>query len=172
MKTKLLSLILLTLALALSACSPLTDVNASDPQPTQPEINPSTVITLERTACFGFCPIYTLTIYADGRVEFDGTDFVEMTGKQTGSITTEQVQELVNAFRNADYLNLEDKYEAPVTDIPTTITSFTEDGQTKTVVNYGGCMEESPVRAPQALCDLEIQIDEVTNSSQWIGEQQ
>ena len=35
-----------------------------------------TVITLERTACFGTCPIYTITIYGDGRVVYDGEDLL------------------------------------------------------------------------------------------------
>jgi hypothetical protein len=28
------------------------------------------VITLERGACFGTCPVYKLSIFADGRVEY------------------------------------------------------------------------------------------------------
>jgi hypothetical protein len=127
------------------------------------------VITLERTACFGVCPVYKLTIYEDGRVEYDGQQFVEVTGKQTAEITPEQVKELVSDFQNADYFDLEDEYVAPVTDIPSAITSITLDGKFKTVRNYGGCMEDSPVKAPEALCELEIKIDELTNSAQWIG---
>lgn len=127
------------------------------------------VITLERTACFGTCPIYTLAIYEDGRVEYVGQDFVTVKGEQTGSITAEQIQELVAAFQDADYFNLQDEYTAPVTDLPTTITSFTFDGKTKTIRNYGGCLDGMLVPAPQALCELENKIDEVTNSAQWVG---
>ena len=127
------------------------------------------IITLERTPCFGFCPVYTLAVYADGRVVYNGSDHVDVTGEQTGSITAEQVQQLVSAFQAADYFNLKDKYEAPVTDLPTQITSFTQDGQTKTISNYGGCLEDSPDKAPQALCELPDLIDQVTNSAQWIG---
>ena len=38
------------------------------------------VITLERTACFGVCPVYKLTIYGDGRVLYDGIRFVRTEG--------------------------------------------------------------------------------------------
>jgi hypothetical protein len=131
--------------------------------------NDQPIITLERTACFGFCPVYTLAVYADGRVVYNGTDHVEVTGEQTGSISTKQVQQLVDAFQAADYFNLKDEYKAPVTDLPTSISSFTQDGQTKTISNYGGCLEGSPDKAPQALCDLPDLVDQVTNSSQWIG---
>lgn len=134
-----------------------------------PTAHANLLITLERTACFGTCPIYALTIYEDGRVEYVGQDFVTAKGEQTGSITPEKLQELVAAFQNADYFNLQDEYTAPITDLPTTITSFTFDGTTKTIRNYGGCLDNMLVPAPQALCELENKIDEVTKSAQWVG---
>ena len=138
-----------------------------DPAATPVSDNP--LITLERTACFGACPIYTIGIYEDGRVEYVGQDFVAVRGEQNGSITPEQFIDLLAAFEKADYFNLQDEYTAPATDLPTTITSFTFEGKTKTVRNYGGCFSEILNRAPQALCDLEIMIDEITNSAQWVG---
>jgi hypothetical protein len=102
-------------------------------------------------------------------VEYEGQQYVEVTGKQTAVLTPEQVKELVNDFENANYFDMEDEYIAPVTDLPTTITSITLDGKFKTVRNYGGCLSESPVKAPQALCELETKIDELTNSIQWVG---
>ena len=44
------------------------------------------MITLQRTACFGACPVYTVSIYADGTVAYNGERFVEVEGTQTGSI--------------------------------------------------------------------------------------
>jgi hypothetical protein len=79
------------------------------------------------------------------------------------------VRELIAAFEEADYFNLKDDYNAPVTDLPTTITSLTLNGRSKTVSNYGGCGFEYEGRPPQALCDLEMKIDTVANSAQWVG---
>jgi len=127
------------------------------------------VITLERTACFGTCPVYTLKIFEDGKVVYNGQDFVTVKGEQNSSITADQLKELVADFQKADYFNLPDKYTAPVTDMPTTITSFSLDDKNKTVSNYGGCLSGSPEKAPKALCDLEKKIDALTNSAQWTG---
>jgi hypothetical protein len=168
---------LVTLFLMIGAGSLVTIASSSGEQPTPivkyetptTSRDPNLLITLERTACFGTCPMYTLTIYQDGRVEYTGKDFVTVKGDQTGKITPAQVQVLVEAFKNADYFNLQDEYTTPVTDLPTTITSFTFEGNTKTIRNYGGCLHDSPVPAPQALCDLENKIDEITNSIQWVG---
>jgi hypothetical protein len=180
MHNRLLSLILLILFITLSACSPLSTAAPTlsqptatmpaepIPAPTQPAAA-APVITLERTACHGTCPIYRLAIFADGKVQYEGLDFVDVKGMQTGALTPDQVNELISTFKDADYFNLKDEYKAPVTDLATTITSFTQDGKTKTVTNYGGCLEGSPDRAPQALCDLEKHIDFTAHTAQWTG---
>ncbi len=118
------------------------------------------VITLERTACYGTCHAYKLTISGEGTVEYEGKQFVNVIGKQTDKISIGKVNELVNTFYNINYFSLKDNYYEPVTDLPTTTTSITINGKTKTVVDYVG--------APQSLKDLENKIDEITNSKRWI----
>ena len=127
------------------------------------------VITLERTACFGACPVYKLTIYGDGRVVYEGQQFVAVTGQQTATLTAEQVQELVNEIEKANYFALKDDYTALVTDMPSVITSVTLNGKAKTINHYGYCGADFD-EAPKELCDLELQIDAVTNSAQWVGQ--
>src|SRR6187200_1158641 len=43
-----------------------------------------TEIGLERTACFGKCPIYSVVIKSDGSVQYTGEKFVERLGKHRG----------------------------------------------------------------------------------------
>lgn len=118
------------------------------------------VITLERTGCYGTCPVYKLSISGDGEVIYEGTGFVNITGTQTSQISQDEIKELVDEFYNVNYFTLKDKYDAPIKDVPTTITSITIEGKTKKVVNYYG--------APKKLDELENKIDEITNSKQWI----
>lgn len=118
------------------------------------------VITLQRTACFGTCPIYKLTVYGTGEVQYEGEDYVKVKGKQSASISAEKVKELVNEFYKINYFSLKDKYEGNITDLPTTFTSITIDGKSKQVENYYG--------APDSLNKLEDLIDEITNSAQWV----
>jgi len=51
-------------------------------------------ISLERTACHGTCPVYTVTMRHDGTVTYDGKEFVKVTGRRTRKIPVEQFQEL------------------------------------------------------------------------------
>jgi hypothetical protein len=126
----------------------------------QPPDTRDAVITLQRTACFGACPVYTVTITGDGRVEYDGKEFVRVTGHAAATIAPGDVAMLVAAFEKADYFNLENRYTANITDMPTTITSIRVGGRSKSVTDYYG--------APQVLKDLEKEIDRVARTAQWV----
>ena len=119
------------------------------------------VITMQRTVCFGTCPAYTVTITGDGRVEYEGKQFVRVTGRATTTIPSADVAALVEAFEKAGYFNLNDRYTANITDQPTTTTSIRIGERFKQVIDYYG--------APQVLKDLERQIDKVARTAQWVS---
>jgi hypothetical protein len=122
-------------------------------------------VTLERTACFGTCPIYKVTIYTDGTVVFEGERFVTAEGTQTLQIEPEVVQQLVEGFEAAGYFEWDDEYtEMTVSDLPTIITSVTRDGETKQITRYAGDSS-----APMELPYLETWIDLAAYTSQWTG---
>src|SRR6185436_11964809 len=58
-----------------------------------PGVPPDTSIRLERTACFGECPVYVVTIDARGNVTFEGRHFVRVEGKATDTIPVARVAE-------------------------------------------------------------------------------
>ena len=122
------------------------------------------VITLERTACFGPCPVYTLTIYGDGTVVYEGKDFAQTRGRAEATVSQEQIEQLISEFEKADYFSLNESYiEKTITDAETVITSITLNGRTKTIEHYHGDFS-----APEKLTELEDKIDEIVNSGQWI----
>ena len=122
------------------------------------------VVTLERTACFGFCPMYKLTIYGDGRVVYEGNRFVKITGTKTTRISPMKARQLMLEFQRIQYFNLQDRYEGGPTDAPSAITSFQMGPKFKTVYHYLASPD-----APQKLTDLEAKIDATVNVQQWIG---
>lgn len=156
-------LITLVISIVLVSCA----LTAPLPTPT-PDYS-SLIITLERTPCFGTCPAYKLTVYGDGRVVYEGSMFVAVDGQQTATISPNDVRELVAAMENAKFFSLKDDYSAPATDLPSTITTVTLGGQSKTINHYGVCGYSDIDTAPKELCDLESKIDEITNSAQWVG---
>ena len=160
--SRLLTFILMLLmGLPIPACAP--QATPSSAAPTQNTFS-DLVITMERTACHGTCPVYKLTIEGNGDVTYNGQDFVQVKGTQTASLSPAQIQDLVSAFEQAKFSTLTDYTHENTTDSQSVITSITRNGKTKTVNHYYG--DNS---APQELFDLESKIDEITNSKQWTG---
>lgn len=138
----------------------MTVVNAQDN-------NANVAITLERTACFGTCPVYTIIIYDNGDVVYNGQNHVDVMGEQTSQIDPATVALMVKAFETAGYFDWKEAYDTQmVTDLPSAITSVTQAGKTHRINHYAG--DNS---APKALAFLELWIDDMTNSQLWTGTQ-
>ena len=125
------------------------------------------VITLERTACFGTCPVYSLKIYEDGRVVYEGKEFVKRTGMAEGRIKKKALHDLVAEFMKLNYFELKKKPDCPIsaTDFPAAMTSLNWKGRGNAVEHNHGCQGSELLKE---LSKLEDKIDEVVNTAQWI----
>lgn len=128
-------------------------------------------ITLERTACFGSCAVYTISVSPAGEVQYEGRAHVRKLGAATGRIPRERVDALLSELERGGYFSFAERYTSPepscgryATDSPTVITSVTLRGRTKRITHDYGCGG-----APGALVVLERRIDEALNSGQWTG---
>ena len=117
-------------------------------------------IVLERTACFGLCPDYIVTLDADGTVHYNGRQFVRVRGAQTWKIDAAAVYALAREMETAGFFTWKDTYTATITDQPTTFTTLTIGARTKRIKDYYG--------APQALKDIERRIDEVSGANRYV----
>jgi hypothetical protein len=121
------------------------------------------VISLERTACFGHCPIYKVTLDSDGKVTYYGEMFVAVEGTQYSTLDQKNLHSLVREFEGIDFFSLEDQYtDMGATDLPSAITTLLVDGKMKQVIHYHG-----DPNAPKKLAALEDKIDELINTAQW-----
>lgn len=132
------------------------------------------VIVLEREVCYGTCPAYKLTIFADGTGEFEGRHFVKKKGTIKFSLSQEKLKQLVAEFEKAKYFDLKNRYVDEAdgcaevgTDNPTVTTSLKLRGNTKSIKHYHGC--RGPL-VPDQITQLENKIDEIVNTHQWLDE--
>jgi len=162
MRTTRIAIILLlgTLLVSGLACCSEGAVHETTPTPTPTDFT-DVIITMYRSVCYGVCPVYSLTIYVNGTVVYEGEMYVKVTGEQTSEISQEKIQEIVDEFYRIDYFSLDDVYDLPISDIPHTITSIRINGKYKSIYNREG--------APKELNELENRIDEITNSKQWVS---
>jgi Domain of unknown function (DUF6438) len=161
----------LVLLMHTAACAPRQTAGTS--QESSPAQDPTSApaITLERTACFGRCPVYRIAVSPTGAVSYEGTANVRHIGAATGQIPADRVTALVSELERADYFSFVDRYTSTeltcgryATDLPTVITSVTLRGRTKRIEHDYGCGG-----VPGALVVLERRIDEVLGSAQFTG---
>ena len=126
------------------------------------------VIKLERTACLGECPVYTVTIDARGNVIYEGARFVRVEGRQTDRIPLSRVISILETAERIGFFQLRDEYRVVqnpdggstiVTDLPAVFVTITRAGRSKRIEDYFG--------APGALKQLERQIDEAAGTRRW-----
>jgi len=144
-------------------------VVAAQPPPPPPPPPPAHVLlaSIDRGPCYGTCPVYTITVYRDGQVEYEGADYVKTKGKATATITAAQVAAIDKLFTDDHYLAYKDSYEhADWTDAPSARTSYLPVGATaaKTIGHYYG-----DEHAPESLSKLEEAFDKAVNAERWIG---
>ncbi len=128
-------------------------------------------IHFERTACYGTCPAYSVTIQGDGHVVYEGKAHVKTTGAQAGHIDPATVKALLAEFAQAKFLSLPSDYAMQkctcrrCTDMPSAITELRVAGASHRVNHYYGC-----ACAPKALFTLESAIDKAATVEQWTGD--
>lgn len=143
------------IALSLAGCK------GTPPQPT-PQLGTDAVIVLERTACYGTCPVYTLTVRGNGTVTFEGQQHTAVTGTRQGTVSAENLALLYDAIEHIRYFELDSTYDCNATDAPGVRTSVSARGTSKQVRRNTIC------EAPDGIEAFENLIDDVTNSSKWI----
>ena len=164
----------LVLVAGLIACSPRPQGAGPAPTPYGPPgaaASEPSVVSLERTPCFGTCPVYRVAISRSGAVRFVGSHHVTRQGEATAEIPAERVDSLLRELEAGGYFGFADDYVmgSPAcgqyaTDSPTVITSASAEGRTKTIRHDYGCNA-----APPELARLERRIDEVAGTSRWTG---
>jgi hypothetical protein len=169
------------------AMTPTADTSADSGTATAPSTIPmppqeyqlrDVTISLTREPCFGFCPVYSVTLGGDGQVVFDGSQHVEQTGRHEAQVSQEDFVALLETVYAVDYFRMAPEYREETTvmvdasghvtetmrsptDMPTQIVKVKIGDYEKQVVDYWG--------APQGLKLLENKIDQTADVGQWVG---
>ncbi|MGY8932421.1 MAG: DUF6438 domain-containing protein [Flavobacteriales bacterium] len=115
---------------------------------TKEELNQLT-ISLEKTACFGTCPVFKIKIFKNGKGIFEGKKFVKKPGLIDFKLSQKEIQKILVKAENIKFSKMLDEYSEKITDLPTTYIQIKE----KKIKDYFG--------APKKLKDLETLIEEI-----------
>lgn len=124
-------------------------------------LNDSLFASIEKSPCFGQCPVYTMKIYNNGVVKYSGKNFVTRTGNYVMEISRDQMLAFINKANSIKYMEMDDTYDNPrVTDVPSATTSIVIDRKRKQVKRRFGY--------PKELIEYEKLFDDLLNSNKWI----
>src|SRR6188768_2297444 len=156
------------LLVCLAACSkkkaPADTTSIDQPHPPDTVPGVAVIATLERTGCYGECPVYRLTVNADGSVVYVGTRWVKVLGRQVYKISEAQLAELQAAFERANFNQLHDYDKVESTDDDWAHISIRRGSGFKRVRHYHG-----DNAAPAALAALEDEFDRIVDSGRLVG---
>lgn len=125
---------------------------------------------LERTACAGSCPVYSLTLEPNGHVRFVGVRDVAQVGERAWRIEPLFARHLLGEFERAGFLALAPRYPTEVEEFPGLVLSFTRAGVTHRVQLGGEGTGElaREVKAERLLERLATTIDKLTSSARYV----
>ncbi|WP_067726982.1 DUF6438 domain-containing protein [Oceanobacillus damuensis] len=114
-------------------------------------------LSLERTECYGTCPIYQVEVTPDGMVYWNGEGHVSFMGQTTFQISEKKVQQLASLLESFDYRVFTYKEgDLFATDMPHCITRVEyEDGFVKEVDHYLGDIDQRENHLKHSLTSLE-----------------
>jgi hypothetical protein len=121
--------LLLALSLALPACAQRKLPRKATATAATKSMPPEPVLVYQRTPCNGRCPVYTATIFADGRVEYDGQRYVPLLGKHTLSLPPATVAAMLAEAKRINFDKLAERYVGNTSDLPATIVTVHPAGQ-------------------------------------------
>ncbi|MCB0540154.1 MAG: hypothetical protein KDE33_21740 [Bacteroidetes bacterium] len=75
-------------------------------------------VLLQRGGCFGTCPIYEITLYANGKINYKGKAYTDYIGFYTGQIDPQIAYNLFNKIKTYNWAAYPEKYPIDNVDFP------------------------------------------------------
>jgi len=127
----------------------------------------SVVLEMSRSNCQMGCPVYTVTVHGNGKVDYVGRQFVRVHGAESSFLSQDQVRTLLDGFDRADFSRLEDRAFAWGYHTSRVGVKITVDGKTKEVWSdtyHVGAKSSSQAKFVQAAAT----VDKVLGTDRWV----
>lgn len=116
-------------------------------------------ITLEKTSCFGNCPVFMIKVFQNGEVQLVGKENLPYIGSYCAHLDKSRLDSLFDAFNSHGFFDFKDSYTSNYRDLPTSFVTFRWQGKSKSVTDYD--------RAPAGLKELEERVSSLVGTVHW-----
>lgn len=117
-------------------------------------------VSIQRTACFGSCPIYDMALTRSGSARYNGVQWSARIGHFLAPVDSATFSRVAGVALENGFLAMDTAYVVPVTDLPTTITCLRWATGSHCVRRYGWT-------APPGLIAIENAIDSASAGLKW-----
>jgi len=102
------------------------------------------VLSYERTACFGTCPVDKIEIKANGEATYYGKVFVDYLGIYQAQISRSTLDSIFTLADEISFFDSEDAYEPeyPISDLPSKFIMLHKPGKKHTVIDRSFAPQE------------------------------
>lgn len=128
-------------------------------------------VAVERSRCYGICPVFSVRVDERGHVVYRGSDYVARPGYYEVEVPSETARRLFMHMVDAGFLGLRPRYYLEAdgctdtsTDAPTSTFTLTANDRSKQVRMYWGC--EADVVA--TLRELDDAIEQATTAGRFL----
>lgn len=117
------------------------------------------VVSMNMGPCYGNCPVYTLTVYNNGIVAYEGERFTDRKGIHIRDIGRSGIKALQQELVAANLWKFPNAFKSRIPDLPTVTIEYFEDGRSKVIRGKDG-------RPPQVLKIQEL-LEQIANEGEW-----
>lgn len=123
-------------------------------------------ITLERTMCYGPCPVYRVTFNKDGKAIYEGRNNVDKIGRYVGEVDLSDFEKMSELLERLKFGELNSDYSADKenSELQTVITSVSYNQGEKCVSNHGDS-------GPMEIWAVEKVVDGIVQDIYWEEEE-
>ncbi|MBK8389597.1 MAG: hypothetical protein IPL23_10115 [Saprospiraceae bacterium] len=115
--------------------------------------------SIQRGPCFGKCPVYSMQVYTDGRLVYEGTRFAKKLGTYHKTLTATELKELDKVIKSANFFTFDSIYESEIPDL-SGITIYHSNGKEQKSV-FG------KENRPPALMQIQYALERIVESDGW-----
>lgn len=119
------------------------------------------LMSMEKGACFGSCPVYSLQIDHLGNMVYDGKRFTERSGLHRNKLSKTEFNSLIDQLGKMNFFALPENYRNGIADLPAVTIAHTHRGLSKSVTGKD--------TRPALLKELQKLLESFAQKEEWIS---
>lgn len=118
-------------------------------------------LKMDKGACFGSCPVYSLEIDHQGNAIYEGKRFTEKSGLYKYKLAKDQFKQVTDQLTLMNFFALQDNFKSNVADLPTVTIAHKHKGLSKSISGKD--------TRPKRVLDLQKILEDIAQSDGWVS---